>query len=139
MKIFNSFALLFLFLQIISIHCDLKKFPKHVHLSLGKEKGSYRVMWLTEEYTESYAYYGTEQDAYQETAKGITNKLQYGDGFIHLVEFGKIEQGKRYFYRVGDSILKSKEFYFESKNNNLGDFKFIAFGDMGVTFKNSLV
>eukprot|EP01091_Cochliopodium_minus_P014269 TRINITY_DN4812_c0_g1_i1.p1 TRINITY_DN4812_c0_g1~~TRINITY_DN4812_c0_g1_i1.p1 ORF type:complete len:472 (-),score=130.45 TRINITY_DN4812_c0_g1_i1:27-1406(-) len=110
--------------------------PKHIHISFGDKPNNYRIMWLTDEYAESYVYYG--EDKLTKNQKGMSSSLKYGSGYIHYVELTNLSMGKRYYYKVGQNNQKSKKFYFNTKDYQSDhEFKFLAYGDMGSIYKAS--
>lgn len=105
----------FYIIKTINIENNELEKPKHIHLSIST-KNEMNVIWWTEKETDSYIQYGLNKNLYNHEIIGITNKLKFGFGFLHLVELKNLRSSSLYYYRVGDKIkdIWSEQYFFRT-------------------------
>lgn len=106
--------------------------PDHIMVSIsGDPKTSMSVTWRTntdikDGYIEFY-----EKKGEKRTAVAVTKvfKSDANTSHIHFALADNLKSGTRYYYTCGNKEIRSKEFYFETQEENCDSFKFIAISD----------
>lgn len=121
--------------------------PEQVHLALTGQAGEMRVMFVTDDGEENLVKYGLSQDTMDKIASTRASKYEREDmcdapansstgwrdpGFIHDGIMVSLEEGKRYYYKVGsDARAWSTVYTFVSPKEDSSETIAFLFGDMG--------
>ncbi|MCQ2476632.1 MAG: metallophosphoesterase family protein [Clostridia bacterium] len=106
--------------------------PDHIMVSIsGDAKTSMTVTWRTDMsspdgYIECY-----EKDGEKMIFKAITKpfKSDVNTSYIHWAKAEGLKPGTRYYYTCGNDTIRSKEYHFDTQEENLEHFRFIAISD----------
>ena len=108
------------------------KQPDHIMVSInGDAKTSMAVTWRTStDISDGYIEYW-EDGKEKATAKAITKpfKSDVNTSNIHFATAVNLNPGTRYYYTCGNNEIRSKEYYFETEEENLTHFKFLCISD----------
>lgn len=108
------------------------KKPDHIMVSIsGDAKTSMTITWrASAEVTEGYVEF-SEKGGEKKRVQAITNEFK-SDVSVSRLFWAKLEglkPGTRYYYTCGSAEERSEEYYFDTKEENLTKFKFIAISD----------
>ena len=106
--------------------------PDHIMLSIsGDARYSMTVTWrmcadIESGYVEYY-----EKDGEKKTVEAIVKhfKSDVNTSNIFFARIENLKPGTRYYYNCGDNINRSEEFWFDTQEENLTKFSFIAISD----------
>ena len=106
--------------------------PDHIMVSIsGNAKTSMTVTWRTSEavsdgYIEFY-----EKDGGRRTAPAVTKpfKSDVNTSNIHWAKAENLKPGTRYYYTCGNDRIRSEEYWFDTEEENLTKFRFLAISD----------
>ena len=128
-----------------------KSEPLQGHLALTEDPTQMRVSWTTgTSSTTPVVYYGLSRDKLNLSATGISNTYTISDlcgppantsaffinpGFLHDVLLTNLKPKTTYYYRFGSDGALSKVKHFKSAivPGDVAPFKFIMYGDMGLS------
>ncbi|XP_051122030.1 probable inactive purple acid phosphatase 2 [Andrographis paniculata] len=121
--------------------------PEQVHLALTGRPAEMRVMFVTQDGNQSFVKYGLSRDTMDKVVGTQASRYDRKDmcdapandtigwrdpGFIHDGVMVDLQQGKRYYYKVGsDSGGWSTAYTFVSPMNEPSETVAFLFGDMG--------
>lgn len=108
------------------------KKPDHIMVSIsGDAKTSMTITWrASAEVTEGYVEF-SEKGGEKKRVQAITNEFK-SDVSVSRLFWAKLEglkPGTRYYYTCGSAEERSEEYYFDTEEENLTKFKFIAISD----------
>ena len=106
--------------------------PDHIMVSIcGDAKTSMAITWRTDlsssdGYAEVY-----EKGGEKMTFRAITKpfKSDVNTSNIHFAKAEGLKSGTRYYYTCGNEKIRSDEFYFDTEEENLTHFRFLAISD----------
>lgn len=109
-----------------------QKQPDHIMVSFsGDAKTSMSVTWRTStDVEDGYVLYH-EKDSIDCKTAAITKvfKSDVNESNIHWAVLSNLKPGTRYYYTCGDEEYRSEEFWFDTEEENLTKFKFLAISD----------
>ena len=106
--------------------------PDHIMLSIsGDARYSMTVTWrMCADIESGYGEY-YEKDGEKKTVEAIVKpfKSDVNTSNIFFARIENLKPGTRYYYNCGDNINRSEEFWFDTQEENLTKFSFIAISD----------
>ena len=110
-----------------------KKQPDHIMVSIFADPASsMAVTWRTsEDIQDGFVEFYEEGKTEKFTVKAVTKpfKSDVNTSSIHFARLENLKSGTKYYYTCGNNEYRSDEFYFETAEENLTHFKFIAISD----------
>lgn len=106
--------------------------PDHIMLSInGDPRNTMTVTWRTSAETENGYIEFYERGGEKFRAEAVTKpfKSDINTSNIHFAKAENLKSGTRYYYTCGNDEIRSEEFYFDTQEENLTHFKFLAIAD----------
>lgn len=132
-----------------NVHFQNYNEPTQIHLALTSDSKEMRVMFVTRDFTTSFAKYGrtrysmqaiseTQMETYSQTdmchAPANSSDGWRNPGVIHDAVMKNLVPGKRYYYQVGsDAGGWSDTYSFRMAKEDADETYALLFGDMGTT------
>ncbi len=106
--------------------------PDHIMLSInGDPRYTMTVTWRTSADVENGYLEFYERGGEKFRADAVTKvfKSDINTSNIHFAKAENLKSGTRYYYTCGNDDIRSEEFYFDTQEENLTHFKFLAIAD----------
>lgn len=106
--------------------------PDHIMLSInGDPRYTMTVTWRTSaDIPSGYLEYRSESgESFTAAAVTIPFKSDVNTSNIHFARAEGLKPGTRYYYTCGDGEFRSGEYYFDTQEDNLTHFRFLAISD----------
>ena len=106
--------------------------PDHIMLSInGDPRHTMTVTWRTSAEIENGYLEFYERGGERFRAEAVTKvfKSDINTSHIHFAKAENLKSGTRYYYTCGNDSIRSEEYYFDTQEDDLTHFKFIAISD----------
>lgn len=106
--------------------------PDHIMLSInGDPRHTMTVTWRTSTEIENGYLEFYERGGERFRAEAVTKvfKSDINTSHIHFAKAENLKSGTRYYYTCGNDSIRSEEYYFDTQEDDLTHFKFIAISD----------